>query len=83
MVEARHNDWWRRAVRTLLQLLAGGAFTALFDQVATDVPAAYTPYVVIASTLLVTTAQNYLEDAGKIPALLKAEPSAGDNPVPR
>ena len=63
-------DWGARILRTLLQLLAGGAFAALFEQVAHDVPPAYTPYVIIITTLLVTTAQNAIESAtGK--ALLK------------
>lgn len=52
-----------RIVRTLVQLLAGGAFTALFDQIATDVPQQYAPYVVIFTTLLVTIAQNEIEQA--------------------
>lgn len=60
-----------RVVRTLIQLLAAGAFTELFLQVAKDVPEHYAPYILIFSTLAVTAAQNGLEQAGAIPTLLK------------
>ena len=81
-MEARTNDWWRRGVRTIIQLIAGGGLTALFQQVATDLDAQYTAYVLMLSTFLVTVAQNYCEDQGWIPAVLKSKPSAGQNPVP-
>lgn len=58
------NTTTRRFLRTLLQLIAGGALTALVDQLATDVPASLAPYLVIGFTLLVTLAQNTLEDFG-------------------
>jgi hypothetical protein len=64
-------DWFARILRTLLQMLAGGAFTALFEQVARDVPPSYTPYVLIISTLIVAAAQNALEEAGLLKPLLK------------
>ena len=50
-----------RILRTLLQLLAGGAFTVIFDQIVRDVPSSYQPYLVAIFTLLVTTAQNAVE----------------------
>lgn len=81
-MESRSNDWWRRAVRTLLQLIASGALLALTDQLAKDVPASYSPYILIFYTVVVAAAQNALEDAGKIPAVLKSRPSSGANPVP-
>jgi hypothetical protein len=63
-------DWVARIIRTILQLIAGGAFAELFLQVAKDVPPEYTPYVIIISTLLVTICQNIIEQTtGK--ALLK------------
>jgi hypothetical protein len=63
-------DTAARILRTLLQLLAGGAFTALFDQIVTDVPVHVAPYLALIFTLLVTVAQNSIEGAtGK--ALLK------------
>jgi hypothetical protein len=64
-------DYAARILRTLIQLLAGGAFAALFTQVAHDVPPQYAPYVVIVTTLFVSTAQNALEQAGAIPTILK------------
>lgn len=66
-------DSLARVLRTLIQLLAAGGFTALFEQIARDVPAAYTPYILIIATLAVTAAQNGLEQAGVIPALLKPQ----------
>ncbi len=67
-------DWLARIVRTVLQLLAGGAFAALFTQIAKDVPPAYGPYIIIITTLIttfaVTVVQNSVEQAtGK--AILK------------
>ena len=57
------SDTWKRFFRTLLQLAAGGTFTVLFEQIAKDVPGGYTPYILIVSTLVVTLAQNAIEDA--------------------
>lgn len=64
-------DWFARILRTLIQMLAGGAFTALFEQVARDVPTNVTPYVLIISTLIVAAAQNALEEAGLLKPILK------------
>lgn len=74
-------DSTRRALRTLVQLIAGGGLTALVDQVALDVPDSYRPYVFIASTVIVTLAQNVAEDHGWVPALWKAQASSGENPI--
>ena len=60
----------RRGLRTLLQLLAAGGFTALFDQVAKDVPSSYAPYVLIVSALVIAIAQNWLENEGYIRPVL-------------
>jgi hypothetical protein len=57
------SDTWKRFFRTLIQLAAGGTFTVLFEQIANDVPSSYTPYILIASTLVITLAQNTVEDA--------------------
>lgn len=51
-----------RILRTILQLIAGGALYALIDQLSTDVPEPYAPYVSLLYVLLVTIAQNILED---------------------
>jgi hypothetical protein len=57
------NDATSRVLRTLVQLLAAGAFTDLFLQLASDVPDGYAPYILIGSTLLVSIAQNGVEQA--------------------
>ena len=64
-------DWAARILRTVIQLIAGGAFAALFEQIARDVPSSYTPYVALIATLIVTVAQNAAEQAGAIPTILK------------
>lgn len=76
-VSSRDNDWWRRAFRTLVQIVAGGGLAWLTDQLATDLPAQYVPYMMGAYTVLVALAQNAAEDAGKIPSLLKGKSSDG------
>ena len=63
-------DWVARIIRTVLQLIAGGAFAELFLQVSKDVPANVAPYVILISVLLVTICQNLIEQTtGK--AILK------------
>lgn len=57
------SDALSRILRTLAQLVAGGAFTALFDQIVRDVPFAYVPYVSLIFTFLVTIAQNSIESS--------------------
>lgn len=57
------NDQVSRILRTAAQLIAGGILTGLFEQVAHDAPATYTPYIIIAATLLVTICQNVVEGA--------------------
>lgn len=64
------NDATKRMVRTAVQLVAAGAMTELFRQLASDA-GSYAPYVFAGSTLLVTFCQNYAEDAGWVPAVLK------------
>ena len=51
-----------RIVRTVLQLVAGGLLYGLTEQLAKDIPARYAPYLILGYTLLVTVAQNVLED---------------------
>lgn len=71
------SDAKSRILRTVLQLIAGGALTALTEQLATDMPAAYAPYLLIGYTLLVTAVQNYAEDAGLMKPVAK-KASGGD-----
>ncbi len=57
------RDFWQRIARTLLQLISGGGLTLLIDQIVTDIPPQYVPYVIILSTLIVTAVQNGAEAA--------------------
>lgn len=72
----------RRILRTVLQLIAGGALYGLTQQFAGDVPAQYAPYVLGGYTLAVVVAQNALEDLTGLPAIGKTEASGAKNPVP-
>ena len=63
----------RRTLRTLLQLIAAGGFTALVTQISKDVPDSYAPYILLVSALIVTLAQNLLENYGVIPPVLKTK----------
>lgn len=56
------NDALARIIRTVLQLIAGGGLTALFLQLANDVPDKYAPYIVLLSTGLVALAQVAVEE---------------------
>lgn len=77
------SDPIRRAVRTLLQFVAAGGLTAVFNEVVAELDDARLGAAVLAfSLLLVSYAQNELEDRGFIPALMKAPASGGENPIP-
>ena len=56
-----HERRWKRFSHAVAA--RRGAFTVLFEQIANDVPRSYTPYILIASTLVITLAQNTVEDA--------------------
>ncbi len=75
-------DSLRRAIRTLIQLVASGGLVWLTDQLAKDIPSEYVPYMLGLYTIIVALAQNALEDNTSFPALLKSPPSAGQNPTP-
>lgn len=71
---------WRKAVRTIAQLAAGGALTGLISAMAGGLPATTQGIVMAAWTALVAFAQNAGEAAGKIPVLLPTSglvPTAG------
>lgn len=61
---------WRKAVRTLLQLAAGGALTAAVNALANGLSPNTKVYVLTAWTVLISLAQNAFETSGRIPALL-------------
>lgn len=61
---------WRKAARTILQLAAGGALTALVSAIAGGLSPTAQATIMAAWTTLMALAQNTLETAGKIPTLL-------------
>lgn len=64
-----------RAVRTLLQALAGAIGAGLLDQV--GLPIQWVPVVTIVLTTVIAQVQNVLEDRDIIPAILKPDTNAG------
>ena len=64
----------KKAIRTILQLIAGGALTALVSAAAGGLSASVQATVMGAWTALVAFAQNTLETAGKIPVVLPTNP---------
>lgn len=62
-----------KAIRTMLQLIAGGALTALVSALA-DLNPAVQGIVLGGWTVVVAGVQNYLETAEKIPVLLPTPP---------
>lgn len=65
------SETGKRAIRTLIQLIAGGGLYALTEQIKSDLPASWGPYIVAFYTILVVVAMNECEERGWIPALLK------------
>lgn len=62
----------KKAVRTLIQLAAGGALTALIDLLAHGLAPSSAGALMTFWTALVAFLQNYLETNGTIPAILPA-----------
>ncbi len=60
-----------RGLRQVLQLVAGGAFTALVTAIADGLSGNAKAVVLAASTLSIVVAQNLLESAGKLPTILE------------
>lgn len=69
MNAALHRGW-RKAARSLLQLVAGGALTAAVNQLADGLSPNTKIYVLASWTVLIALAQNWAETAGRIPVLL-------------
>jgi hypothetical protein len=79
------NDSTRRAIRTLLDLIPGVIAALLVMVPVLGLSAAKVATVSgFLGAVIVAAAKvrNALEDAGVIPALLKAPPSSGENPLP-
>jgi hypothetical protein len=78
----RLSDATRRAIRTFVQLIASSGLTALVSAVVDGLSAAQAVIVLAVWQVIVTYAQNLLEDTTNFPALLKAPASDGVNPEP-
>ena len=79
-MSAAFTRGWRKAARTLLQLVASGGLTALVNQFGDGLSTNQKGLVAVAWMLVVTFAQNYAETVGAIPALLPTPglvPTAG------
>lgn len=61
---------WRKGLRTVAQLVAGGALTALVTAIVGGMPPATQGLVMGAWVTVVAFAQNWAETAGAIPTLL-------------
>jgi len=68
------SDGLARIVRSALQLIAGGGLTALFLQIANDVPDSWAPYIVLVSTGVVVGAQILVEELTGKALLRNASP---------
>lgn len=66
---------WRKGVRTVAQLIGGGALTALVGAFA-DLSPNWKAVILAAWTAVVAGVQNTLETAGTIPVLLPTPPQA-------
>lgn len=75
------NRALRKALRTLLQVIASGGLTALVSAIAGGVAPATAAIVLAGWTVVVTYVQNALEGTGSIPTLLPS-PVAGTPVTP-
>lgn len=64
-------DYLKRGIRTLIQLVASGGLTALVDKLAGGLDPSYVALVLSGWQVVVTLAQNWLEDNTAFPAVLK------------
>lgn len=65
---------WKRAARTFLQLVASGGLTAFVNEVAGGLTAEQASLVLAGWTVFTSFVQNFLEDTGLVPTVLKNEP---------
>lgn len=68
------NDATGRVARSLLQFLAGGGITVLVGLMANGLGPVAAAALLAFNTLAVTVAQNFAEEKGVIPAVLKPKP---------
>lgn len=70
----------RKGLRTVAQVAAGGALTALVTAVADGLEPATQGLVMGAWVALVAFAQNWAESSGAVPTLLPSPPPEENNP---
>lgn len=73
-MNAAWSRGWRKAVRSLVQLAAGGALTGLVAALADGLTPTVQATVMAAWTALTALAMNTLEAAKVIPVLLPTQP---------
>lgn len=76
------SDPVRRGFRTFLDIAFVEAVIQLAIAFGVGLTEAQHAAVLVIAPFFVSAIKNALEDAGTIPALLKAPPSPGENPVP-
>ncbi len=75
------NRGIRKAIRTILQLVAGGGLTALVSALAGGLDPSVQGIVLGAWTTAIAFAQNALESVGTIPVLLPTQTAHEEPPV--
>lgn len=75
-------DKWHRGLRSLAQVALVQGFMQLYNAFSeVDLTADQIAAITLVATPLLAFVQNFLEDAGTIPALGKTPPSTGANPA--
>ncbi len=66
------KDVLNRVLRTVLQLIVAGGLTGVVNALASGLDPAWIALVLAGWQAVVTAAQNYLEEKGAIPTVLKS-----------
>lgn len=76
------NDAVRRGIRTFMDVAFVEAMLQLVEAFGAALTEAQHVAILVVAPFFVSAVKNAMEDAGTIPALLKAPPSPGANPIP-
>lgn len=76
MQNSTGKPWLDRLIRTVEQLIVAGGLTTLVNSLAGGLDSTWKLLVLAGWQAVVTAAQNALEDAGKIPTVLKGSSEA-------
>ena len=76
------NDAVRRGIRTFMDVAFVEAMLQLVEAFGASLSESQHVAILVIAPFFVSAAKNAMEDAGTIPAVLKAPPSPGANPVP-